>query len=282
MEIYKKIIEKYNFKFSETSSGCSMQTGIGDILIYALQIKNNITKKIFFVNINIFLLNPYKYSDVINIFEFKIKLLNKLKLHDNILFMNDSNVLYSNQQNYNNQIKHFNVLNKYFVFTHIPVNNEYIIFHTKCRFYPGMKYEILKNKLKSFFETFETRFVIVILGEKNIGDHYPSSFGITTIYEELKILQKKNNVIDLSQETILDKLDFYSFEKDLSIINNAKMNICFGNGGHLVSSLIFGKITLAYTSKLDQSGFRKQYLNDNHIDLHKDINIFLDELTKRL
>lgn len=65
---------------------------------------------------------------------------------------------------------------------------------------------------------------------------------ITTIYDELLLLKKLNsNIIDLTIPIIYNNLNYENYKNDLSLINKANYNVCFGQGGQLCSSLIFGK-----------------------------------------
>jgi hypothetical protein len=70
--------------------------------------------------------------------------------------------------------------------------------------------------------------------------------GITTVYDELLELKNNNNIIDNSIENIYSNLDYDNYKNDIKIIQNAKYNICFGLGGQLCTSVIFGKCTIVY------------------------------------
>jgi hypothetical protein len=103
---------------------------------------------------------------------------------------------------------------------------------------------------------------------------------ITTIYNELLELKKNNDILDLSIYNIYNNLDYDNYKKDINLINNAKYNICFGQGGQLCTSLVFGKSTIFYY-KIDNSVLNNNYLLNNNNFHCKTITSFLDTITSK-
>jgi hypothetical protein len=101
------------------------------------------------------------------------------------------------------------------------------------------------------------------MGEKNFPITLESkTIGITTIYSELLKLYNfnSNNILDLTVEQIYNELDYTTYKNDISLINKAEYNICFGQGGQLCSSLLFGK-TIFFNPL-------------NHNDFYNNINLY--------
>ena len=231
--------------------------GIGDILISLVLLKNNIIQPPIYINLDAFKDNTW-YDNPSNFLDFRLKLIEYICINNDIDFNNIKLLDYNNNNNnYFNQhqeeIPKINIwnlqLNLNTTKNNLNIDNdtEYIIFHTKCRFLAGFDYEILKNNLSVFFNTYKTKYTIVLLGEKEIEcSGYEKIHGITTIYNELTNLKKNNSVIDLTIDNIYKELHFDNYLNDMTIINKAKYNILVGLGGPFVNSLIFGKNTITY------------------------------------
>jgi hypothetical protein len=207
-------------------------------------------------------------------------LLEKLFDSGEIVFYYDNKIYYSDWPKYLKSINDFSVLNKSFDLNNL-INDEYIIFHTKCRFTTEFNYEKLKHNMRAFCENFKTKYKIIILGERQMPSNLEANVHkITTIYEELTELNKNNDVLDLSVDNIYDNLDFENFCKDISIIHNAKTNILVGHGGQVCISILFGKNTIAYfTEHLSDSfelDFRELERNNRHIRFN--LFKFLDKI----
>ena len=102
--------------------------------------------------------------------------------------------------------------------------------------------------------------------------------GITTIYSELLELKTHNDVIDNSIEIIYSNLNYDNYKNDINLIKNAKYNICFGLGGQLCTSVVFGKSTIVYSGNnkiLDTINFKKNNFyfdnTDDFFNLIKEI-----------
>jgi hypothetical protein len=82
------------------------------------------------------------------------------------------------------------------------------------------------------FQKFKTSAQVIILGEQHIPNYWEGMYvEITTIYNEICLLKNNNDVVDLSKSTILDKLYFDDYVKDLSIVQNALFNVGVGSSG---------------------------------------------------
>jgi DNA-binding MurR/RpiR family transcriptional regulator len=93
--------------------------------------------------------------------------------------------------------------------------------------------------------------------------------GITTVYNELIELKNHNDIIDSSIENIYSNLDYDNYKKDIKLIQNAKYNICFGLGGQLCTSTIFGKSTIVYckvNDSLNTNNFKKNNFYFNNLN----------------
>lgn len=251
----KKITNaKFVYNSSITSSeilsqnGEIIQTGIGDILLLFLLINNKLISGPLYFNLSIVIDNIYKLNNNINNFEFKLQLLNKICAHDKIIFYYDKNITYTNNwQSKLSNITNYNALHNYFDLVN-PFEQEYIIFHTKCRFTSGFNYSNLKKGMQIYCKNFKTNYQIIILGERYMPRNFETDVHqITTIYDELLELKSNNNVLDLSVDNIYDNLNFENFCKDMSLMHYAKTNILVGHGGQYCNSIIFGKGMIVFT-----------------------------------
>ena len=274
MEKYLKIINKSTFEFisinKKQNNFIQIQTGIGDLLLASLCMKNNlfIKKKLLF-NINIYVNNPLNLNNPFNDFTFKIQLINKLFNNNEIYFC----YLPKYDSIWNKQIKYiqdFDLIKNNLTLSIKNIKEPYIIFHTKCRFTGNFNYSILKNNLKNYFMKLKTGYKIYILGEKYMPTNTEANIHkITTIYEELILLKDNNNVVDLSKDNIYDNLNFNDFKKDLELIRNAEYNIGVGHGGHYCNSIIFGTKTIFY-----QISCLVSVLNKDTLDKFDKLSIF--------
>ena len=258
------ICNKYNIKPKSIDIKCDA-TGIGDILFRLLCIKNKSITKPFYINLNYFT-KPYYKMDPINQLEFRIKLILDIIKYNNIPY-EMINFVFSN--NYEiSEVLPYNLIENYNLkFDNISENieknttEEYIIFHTKCRHSKGENYSVLKRNIQQFCSNNKLKYKIIILGER-IFPHTEEVewHGITTVYDELLSLKNHNNIIDKSIENIYSNLDYDNYKNDIKLIQNAKYNICFGLGGQLCTSAIFGKSTIVYckiNDFLNTNNFKK-------------------------
>jgi len=254
-----EILNKNNYKYIYDDNTKYFSIGIGDILYMLANIQEDKISLPVKLPLNVFINGNMKlnsnmvnlFLDPINNFEFRIDLLNdiisnhnKIKKED-ILFIITSNPDLSKCINYTNYWNLYrfkiNVNNNLFL------KNEYenfIIFHTKLRLTSSYNYTEIKQLLKTFFYNLKIKNkTIIILGERNFPKTWEGEIHkITTIYDELLELKHLNsNLVDLTVPVIYNKLDYKSFKRDISLINKAEVNICFGCGGHVSTSIFFGK-----------------------------------------
>jgi hypothetical protein len=285
------IIQKSKFVYDKTATnnsiiekGCQIiQIGIGDILLVLSLLKNNIIASPVYINLSIFIENPYKLNNITNCVKFRMELLNKISSLDEVIFFKDNDITYTNWQIQLRNLKTYDKLQQYFDLTRRIQNekseNKYIIFHTKCRFFKDFDYANLKTNLKTFFKQFKTDYKIILLGEKNIPNNFETEcHGITTIYEELLELNKNNTILDLTIDNIYDNLNFENFCKDISIVHNAETNILVGHGGHYCNSILFGKNICVYTAHTLMQAFNVESFNNNKLQHFFDIQLFFDKL----
>ena len=250
-----KICDKYNIKPEHIDIKCDA-TGIGDILFRILVIKNKLITKPFYVNLNYFT-KPYYNMDPINQLEFRIKLILDIINYNNI---EDKMIkfVFSNNYDISEELPYNLIENYNLKFINTSENTQdnsiedYIIFHTKCRHNKDENYSLLKKNIKEFCSNNKSKYKIIILGER-IFPHTPEVewHGITTVYDELLELKNNNEIIDKSIENIYSNLDYNNYKNDIKLIQNAKYNICFGLGGQLSTSVIFGKSTILYCRIVD-------------------------------
>ena len=270
-----KICKKYNIHPANKNTQCD-GTGIGDILFRLLCIKNNLITKKFCINLNNFT-KPYYGMDPIIMFEFRVKLIADILKYNNIpyqkivfVFSNDPVVnCYFPYKLIKNYSLKFGDTNENVENVENVENDEYIIFHTKCRHTLDENYSILKRNIKVFCSNNKFKYKIIILGER-IFPHTVEvdGSGITTVYNELLELKNNNDIIDKSIEDIYSNLDYNNYKNDIKLIQNAKYNICFGIGGQLCTSIVFGKSTILYckvSQDLDTVSFKKNNFYFNNV-----------------
>lgn len=271
----------YNNSITSTQivsqNGEIIQTGIGDILLLFLLINNKLISIPLYFNLSIIIDNPYRLNNPTNQLEFNLQLLNKICANDKIFFYYDKNIVYTNKwQSKLSNIKNYNLMHNYFDFVN-PFEQEYIIFHTKCRFTNNFNYSDLKKCMKKFCKNFKTNYAIIILGERCMPNNMETSVHkITTIYDELLELKSNNNVLDLSLDNIYDNLNFENYCKDMSLIHNAKTNILVGHGGQCCNSIIFGKGMILFTEPMLIREFNTDKIDKCYIYL--EINSFFQKI----
>jgi hypothetical protein len=208
--------------------------------------------------------------DPINQLEFRIRLILDILKYNNIdnkriQFVFSDNYDISQEIPYD-LIENFNL--DFEQYNHN--SEEYIIVHTKCRHSSQENYKILKENIKLFCKNNTFKYKIIIMGER-VFPHTEEvdMHGITTVYNELLELKNNNDIIDKSIENIYSNLDYDNYKNDIKLIQNAKYNICFGLGGQLCTSIIFGKSTIVYCNVF-------QMLNTNNF---KKNNFYLTNIT---
>ena len=267
------LCNKYDIKYYFKDVACHA-TGIGDILMRFAAIKNGLCE-LFYINLYFFT-KPYYRSDPINQLEFRFKLIKDL-CNDNDI--NPNKISYVFSENYDILkdipypfIKNFHLNIK----TENNINSEYIIFHTKLRHLKNEHYDLIKKNVGMFCEMYKCRYNIIIMGERKFPSTEESDeHGITTIYDELIKLKNNNHVYDKSIENIYSNLNYENYKHDVMLIKNAKYNICFGLGGQLCTSTVFGKSTLFYC-KVDET-LNTDYFKKNNF-YFKNLNALLSQI----
>ena len=286
MEALIKQLTNANFVYNssittnqiKSQNGEIIQTGIGDILLLFLLINNKLISSPLYFNLSIVIDNIGKLNNTTCAFEFKLQLLNKICAHDKIIFYYDKSTFdYTNKwQSKLSNITNFSLMHNYFDLVN-PFEQEYIIFHTKCRFTNNFNYSYLKEHMKKFCKNFKTNYTIIILGERCMPNNFETHVHkTTTIYDELLELKSNNNVIDLSIDNIYDNLNFENYCKDMSIIHHAKTNILVGHGGQYCNSIIFGKGLIVFTQPNLIGGFNTDKIDKCYIYL--DMNSFFQKI----
>jgi hypothetical protein len=271
--IFTEILTKYGFQYmhDDEHSKLSIPVGIGDILFKLAFVQQQLKHKPLYINLDIFITGRIEmnkqslvwFDDVLNAFIFRIKLLSdicenneNIKKEDIIFFTTkygiglfekmETNFNYSILKNFKLYINpnFFNCSfdNKVINF----IKDPFIIIHTKLRLNNNYNYQLIKYNLNNFFKhLYIKNFNIIIMGEKNFENNTPEKkcHNITTIYNEISQLKNLNNdrILDLSVEELYNSLDYDRYKHDICLINKASYNICFGQGGQLCSSLLFGK-----------------------------------------
>jgi hypothetical protein len=236
--------------------------GLGDLFTlkrYCLD--NNLKYKKIIINSNAIKWykntnNPNNYIDFIskfikNLFHCDVEvcdLLNPNLLEDPLLSLSSIQLPYKIKITSKNIIldKHY-IFEKDFNIDHGLYKNNYIVFHTKVRNDNSKNFINTKKLLPDFFINFKSRMVIVIIGERLISKNIESDTNdFHCIYDDLMLMKKNNNLIDLTQEGSLNdgNINYELFESDLNYIKNAYRNVIFGIGGPLSLS-----VSLIYMEK---------------------------------
>jgi hypothetical protein len=284
-----EILTKHGFKYiyDNTYSKMSIPVGIGDILFKLCFIQQNQIPKPIYINLDIFITGIVEidnkpilwFNDPINMFIFRVKLLNdicennqNIKKEDIIFFSTKYKMAsFENVDYFNYRALNFFKLNvNPFFFEYIFddkimnfIKNSFIIIHTKLRLNNKYNYSLIKYNLNNFFKQLKiNNFNIIIMGEQKFENKTPEKImhNITTIYDEISELKTLNSskILDLTVKEIYDSLDYNRYKHDICLINRASYNICFGQGGQLCSSLLFGKCI--FFDPIDENAF---YRNNN-------------------
>lgn len=207
-----------------------------------------------FFNNNLLFYNP------LNALQFRIKLIQFI-FENNDLDIFNIKFIFNNEAKIHHMYNNLHLLKDIFIKEDLQVKyperqiyEEYVIFHTKCRINNKiLNIDNLKKNLEEFYKTLKSKYKIVLLGERNSPNQYESKLiHISTIYEQLKSLKINNHVLDLTIPNIYNDLNFENYKKDLNLIIHSKYNIIVGEGGQLVSVLMFNKNSIVnYANSLD-------------------------------
>ena len=290
MEQIFELCTKYDITISHVDKNiipCAL--GIGDLMRLLSCIKYGVWNGPMYINLECFTL----YNNPLNYIEFRLKLINQIIIYNNIdlskivFFLDENNI---SQQLFHDTINISLIKNIKLNFNTKNINNydneEYIIFHTKCRFHLD-KEQVLKDLkiFDKFIRHLKISYKIYILGEKQIHrtnfEVVSSPDIITQIYDILFNLSNNNQVIDKTTDCIIDNLNYDNFIEDINLIQNAKYNIHFGDGGGMNMSMIFGKNnTIIYNRDMDE--WNKEILQQENTYIYNNINQFIYKIRLEL
>lgn len=239
--------------------------GIGDILITKMVFDNhnlNHKFKIYKPFIQDYRENSEEYLNFI------IQLSKKLFKQDTI------EVVFSHESIFDNtkyKIEDLD-LSKYFKIKK-EIDEDYLVFHTKIRLDGESKAFLSEQKqaFNSFLKNFKTSKKIVLLGEREI----PDKFNQNVIYKDLLVLKDNNDIIDLTEEKMITSPKWELFERDVSIIHNADLNIGIGYGGNMVISSAFSDKNCFYIGNL-----KHNYFNSCRNSVFSDLGKFFNKINK--
>jgi hypothetical protein len=223
--------------------------GIGDLLLLKMYVNTN-NINIDTIIISTKLIKEYRnYPEKMKLFN--VNFINNLFHNIKIEFSDDDYKLFY-PPNYSFSTTYLFDFYKFKSQNNLKYEN-YIFFHTKCRFDSCSKAFLSEiNYLSKFFENYKSKYKILILGERKIEQNKEAILHkIISIYDKILLLKNNNEVIDLTYEELYSCNNYSDFEQDLYIINNAKLNIGFGYGGPLTICQAFSHNNLFYINKLN-------------------------------
>jgi hypothetical protein len=289
-ERINNLCNQYGFNISDMDDNIfSCALGLGDIIRLLSCLKNNFIYGSLHLNLGLFFVY---YTNSINYIEFRLKMIKNIIDSNNI--DKSKIIFYYNElkKPSNGQIRFVDYadcskiknLKLNFNTEQIQENiqEEYIIFHTKSRFHLDKEKVFQDLKIfERFISTFKSKYKIYIIGERQINRNnteiLTSHDIITQIYNILINLSNNNDVIDQTIYMLVDNLDYDNFVKDIHLIQNAKYNIHFGDGGSMNYSLIFGKHnTIIYNKDMDE--WDKKSLEKENSFIYNNIHEFLNKL----
>lgn len=251
-EDINKVVKNHGLSLTSTTNPISRFYGIGDILFLIILKREGMIDDINF-NLAYFNKRLCNYFDnPINALIFRIEMLEDLNVDVNYLYVNN---ISANQSEINYMIK--KIKNFKISIENIPtilIKEPYIIFHSKiklCNDTYKSRFQTVKNNARDIFSTFRSKYTIVIMGEREFITNFPGVGSRNeTIYDELMLLKDNNEILDLTEKTIYDNLDYSNFKEKLSIIERAECNFTFSWGGPFCMSLIFGKKCITYIDQI--------------------------------
>jgi len=282
----------------------SCALGLGDLLRLLTCLKFNIIPDKIYINLGDFV----HYGNPLNYIDFRLQMLknviisNNIDLNKIVFFYNEDRANHG-QIRFVDQVDCSKIHNLKLDFDTSSVHScqnsaeeeeeeeekqeeekqeEYIIFHTKSRFHLDKEKVFQDLKVfEKFISTFRSRYKIYIVGERQINRnnaeilHSPDI--ISQIYDVLINLSNNNDVVDQTVEMLVDNLDYNNFVKDVQLIQNAKYNIHFGDGGSMNYSMIFGNHTTIIYNR-DMEEWNKCALRQENTFICNNINDFLNKI----
>lgn len=267
-EVYD-LCKRYNIEPFVDNNEIGVAMGIGDCLRVIQALKLGTVKAPVNINLFYFIQNNgiNIYPNPLNQLEFRLQLFQDL-LRANHLPEDSVRYIMSHNTDINTNHVHnlpFRMLEfQQPVQEPIFARNTYIIFHTKLRLIRRCNYDAIKRGIQLFCKNFKTTYTCILLGEQAFPHTYEvDAHGITTCYNELTSLKENNKVIDLTQPQIYNDLNFNHYKSDIQLIQLAKLNICFGVGGQLCTSLFFGQKTIFFNPPELEFPFAPGILDEN-------------------
>ena len=262
----------------------SSALGLGDIIRLLSCIKYGLWDGPLYINLASLAL----YNNPLNYIEFRFRLIKDIVKYNDIpfskiiFFWNKNNI---KQKLFIDTINVNSIHNLKLKFNNsnlLESNEEYIVFHTKCRFHFDKKQVLEDLKIfEKYIRSLKTSYKIYILGEKQMQrtnfEMIDTPDIITQIYDILINLSNHNKVIDKTSEYIIDNLNYDNFIEDIILIQNAKYNIHFGDGGGMNLSMIFGKNnTIIYNR--DMNKWNNEILKQENNYIFNNINQFIEKI----
>jgi hypothetical protein len=227
--------------------------------------------------INTGLLTRYRTSDQ-RLIDFTCTLVGKLFGSYNLVNTNQCNICrrfegYKPKQDITLK-KHFDLP---------PVDDDYIVIHTKMRFdhmYGNVTTQIAPM-LKEFFDTWIPKSKVIVMGEQSFEEDKTTevrAHNIRSLYEHMGVFLTRPNVIDKTVPYGIHLTpDYTSFLEDLRIIAGAKLVIGLGWGGNFALTWAVSDNFIFYVSTMPHNiinGIIK--LNNPNKQLFRDLNAFLE------
>lgn len=282
MEDCLQLLKKYNISYSERND-YGVAIGMGDILLELALLTHGIIQPPLVINIRYFFSDIW-FPNPLNALEFRVQMIRDLLAHIPSLSPQTFQFILGPEidTQTNSRLKTYSDLYEKLpstrlriqphYFRNTSISGDYIVFHTKLRLAYCHGYDYIKSVLYHICKNFKATCQVVLLGEKTFPTTTEKKcHGITTIYPELLELKRHNAVLDLTVDSIYNTMNYENYKKDISIIKHAKYNICIGQGGHFVTSLLFGNVLscVAISQCMISDGLMKRSGNKNFPDLHQ-------------
>jgi len=240
--------------------------GIGDILITKMILQSlNLKNKVV---INKELVKIYRNDS-----DAYYKFIEKL---EDILFVNQTEpALNIHSLNLQDKITKFLLIEYFKKDLKNVFDFDYITLSTKTR-YDDSQNAFMNNDLSiiiDFFKNFTVDCPIVLLGERELkGNQY-------SLYKHyMEVLSENNDIIDYTSDVKLStEPDWNMFIRDLSILNNSKLNIMFGYGGNFVMTIAISNSNIGYIRDISHP-----FLNIVGSNFHRNLNEFMNEIKLKI
>ncbi len=269
MEPIRKLVADWGFQYQSDNSRFGHAMGIGDLLFRLLCQQEQLLPKPMYINVDYFVSSQW-YANPLQMLKFRLGLLKDILSHHQSLTLTDVVFISSHRMYLCQDIPYAKLTNFRLALqpsfyesdsTQSNPYGSYVVFHTKLRLLSQYNYADIKKEIRQQCQKLKCRSKIILMGERTFPRTVEAQIhGITTIYGELLELKANNEVIDLSVEDIHSDMNYKSYKRDLSLIRGAQFNVCIGVGGHLCTSLIFGRVL---SCMMIDSGFNVRALQEN-------------------